>query len=89
MPQSAPAPHLPLVRDLTVWDRTIHALATRRIGELLDLVVAGQVLPLPPDTDLVVEEDYATLVRVRVLSGESRGAVGWLPSGLLARAAAA
>lgn len=89
MPLSLPYPHLPLVRDLAVWDRTIRALANHRVADLLDLVVAGQVLPLAPDTDLVVEEDYATLVRVRVLSGASTGAVGWLPSGLLQRAKAA
>jgi hypothetical protein len=81
--------HLHLVRDLTAWDRTIRALANHSVSDLLDLVVGGEVLPLSPDTDLVVEEDFATLVRVRVLSGESRGISGWLPSGLLQRAKAA
>lgn len=83
------APHLPLIRDLSDWDRTIQALANHRVADLLDLVIGGQVLPVPPDADIVVEEDFATLVRVRIASGEARGVTGWLPSGLLPQAKAA
>lgn len=89
MPLSLPLPLLPLVRDLIAWDQVIRALANRQVADLHDLVASGQLLPLAPDTDLVVEEDYATLVRVRVLSGVSTGAVGWLPSGFLQRTKAA
>lgn len=89
MSHSLSAPHLPLIRDLADWDRTIHALANHRVADLLDLVIGGRVLPLPPDTDIVIEEDFATLVRVRIVSGEARGTTGWLPSGLLPQAKAA
>lgn len=75
--------HLPLVTDLDAWDRTISALARNEIPVLFDLVSAGTVLPLPPDTALRIEDDFATLVRVRILSGAWRGRTGWLPSALV------
>ncbi len=72
--------HLPLVTDLDAWERTIGALARSEVSVLFDLVSEGTVLPLPPDTDLAIEDDFATLLRVRVLAREWNGRTGWLPS---------
>lgn len=84
-----PAPtYLPLVRDLSDWDDAVKGIANDRTIELAELILADRLVPLPASTAFAVEEDFATLLRVRVLDGEHRGATGWLPSSLPIRTAA-
>lgn len=73
----------PLVTDLDRWAAAIDAIARQHLPRLLDLVSEGAIIPLREGTPVEVEEDLATLVLVRVRSGESAGRRGWLPSALL------
>jgi hypothetical protein len=75
--------HLPLVIAFEAWDRMVSSLGNARVIDLMDLIAEGSVLPIPPDTPVAVEEDHATLYRVRVLAGEAVGRTGWLPSALI------
>ncbi len=75
--------HLPLVTDLSAWDRVLRAIAGSRVQDLLDLIRRDQLVALPPGTALAIEEDLATLIRVRVLDGAQAARSGWLPRGLV------
>ncbi len=86
----SPTPRfLPLVVDLACWDLVVEALARQRVPALLELIERGALRPVDPRTEFVLEEDFGTLLRVRVVSGDDAGRVGWLPVGLTSQISAA
>jgi hypothetical protein len=67
-----------LASDLPTWDRLISALTSSDLGTLSHLLATGNLVALAAGTSLVVDEDLATLARVRVLDGPASGRHGLL-----------
>ncbi len=65
-----------LATDLAAWDRLVVAISARDLPTLTQLLATGDLVPLSAGTGLVVDEDLATLARVRVLDGPSSGLRG-------------
>ncbi len=56
---------------------TIHA--ANHLDLLVDLIVAGQIVPLSPHDHVVVIDDAATALQIEVVTGTAHGAQGWVP----------
>jgi hypothetical protein len=77
------SPHFsqaPLSLTLDHLDHIAAAHARDAFEDLVDLIIERTVVPLSPFTHVEVLDDALTAVRVRVLDGEDRGHVGWVPT---------
>jgi hypothetical protein len=66
--------------------RQLHGLAeiglihaARHLDLLVDLIIAGQIVPLSPLDQVVVIDDAATALQIEVVTGEAHGVQGWVP----------
>lgn len=78
-----------LANDLPTWDRLINALSASDLPTLSRLLATGELVALAAGTGLVVDEDLATLARVRVLDGPASGLRGLIVSRALQHTAQA
>lgn len=78
-----------LAADLATWDRFIVAISTKDLPILTQLLATGDLVPLSAGTRLALDEDLATLARVRVLDGPSAGLSGLVTSRSLQQTARA
>ena len=69
-----------LASDLAAWDRLVVALSSRDLSTISQLLATGDLVPVSAGTGLVVDEDLATLARVRILSGPAAGLRGLVTS---------
>ena len=65
-----------LASDLAAWDKLVVALSSRDLSTLSQLLASGDLVPIAAGTGLIVDEDLATLARVRILSGPAAGLHG-------------
>lgn len=56
---------------------TIHA--AKHLDLLVDLINAGQIVPLSPLDQVVVVDDAATALQIEVVTGTAHGVQGWVP----------
>jgi hypothetical protein len=56
---------------------TIHA--AKQVDQLVDLIIAGQIVPLSPLDHVVVIDDAATALQIEVVTGDAHGVQGWVP----------
>lgn len=78
-----------LATDLAAWDRLVVAISARDLPTLSQLLATGDLVPVSAGTGLVVDEDLATLARVRILSGPAAGLRGLVTSRSLQQTAKA
>lgn len=85
------APHFsqaPLSRTLDHLDHIASAHARDTFEELVDAIIAREVVPLSPFDHVEIVDHALTAVQVRVIAGEEQGHVGWVPSAWLHAVAA-
>lgn len=67
-----------LAIDLATWDKLVIAVSHKDLPTLSQLLATGDLVPLSAGTGLVVDEDHATLARIRVLDGPASGLRGFV-----------
>ena len=80
------SPHFsqaPIASDLDRLDEIAAAHASDQFERLVDLIIAREIVPLPPIDRVEVIDHALTSVQVRVVEGGERGRQGWIPSSWL------
>ena len=73
-----------IATNLTAWDRLIRALSNRDLPLLSQLLANRDLISAPAGSSVFIDEDLATLARVRVLDGPAAGVRGLVTSRSLA-----
>jgi hypothetical protein len=70
----------PLPRSLMSLDRIAEAHGVNQLESLVDLLIADEVIAVPPGDRVTVLEDGLTSVLVEVIDGQHQGRQGWVPT---------
>src|SRR4051812_30965047 len=80
------SPHFsqaPLSLTLDHLDQVAAAHRSDEFEQLVDLIIAQDVVPVSPVDHVEVIDDALTAVHVRIVDGSDRGREGWIPAAWL------